>query len=57
MGNSQWERDWNGLHNWESRAHRLHEVIVTQHDQSQVRERWLIPSIAGGLGGAEIINL
>ena len=30
MGNSQWERDWNGLHNWESRAHRLHEVIGTQ---------------------------
>ena len=31
MGNSQWEREWNGLHNWESRAHRLHEVIGTQH--------------------------
>ena len=31
MGSSQWERDWNGLHNWESRAHRLHEVIGTQH--------------------------
>ena len=31
MGNSQWERDWNGLHNWESRAHRLHEVIGMQH--------------------------
>ena len=30
MGNSQWEREWNGLHNWESRAHRLHEVIGTQ---------------------------
>ena len=30
MGNSQWERDWNGLHNWESRAHRLHEVIGMQ---------------------------
>ena len=29
MGNSQWEREWNGLHNWESRAHRLHEVIGT----------------------------
>ena len=32
MGNSQWEREWNGLHNWESRAHRLHEVIGTQHN-------------------------
>ena len=31
MGNSQWEREWNGLHNWESRAHRLYEVIGTQH--------------------------
>ena len=34
MGNSQWEREWNGLHNWESRAHRLHEVIGTQHCKS-----------------------
>ena len=35
MGNSQWEREWNGLHNWESRAHRLHEVIGTQHNASE----------------------
>ena len=37
MGNSQWERDWNGLHNWESRAHRLHEVIGTQHQSHLLR--------------------
>ena len=35
MGNSQWERDWNCLHNWESRAHRLHEVIGTHVSVNQ----------------------
>ena len=39
MGNSQWEREWNGLHNWESRAHRLHEVIGTQHQSNLPKPR------------------
>ena len=39
MGNSKWEREWNGLHNWESRAHRLHEVIGTQQ-KSRYRNKF-----------------
>ena len=48
MGNSQWEREWNGLHNWESRAHRLHEVIGTQPAKS--------PGISGSLQKWRVIS-